>query len=173
MKGEASIKRRSKRSMKHNNSGKEIDGGIEDQFNKDFIELFGDIFEEEAVRAQEAIEFEDIISLEKTYEKMLKETSNEDFIPDAEKYKQYLKVCAFFDKLAKKYDGKIIEINLTPKELHGGLIFNCDYISIDFEILDEFKEILNYVSGIDIQPKLDGTCDISVTVPNVFKMKES
>lgn len=67
--------------------------------------------------------------------------------------------------------GTIEPVRFTPQTLHAGMTVNFEIFDIYGSSVEEFKEIMGYVSAFGIDSLIDGRISISLTIPNVFEEK--
>lgn len=106
------------------------------------------------------------------FEEDLNSRDNADYEINPDQMQHLVRAYRFFIKKAHEFDGKIDPFVYNPKEVVGYLTAHFSYLYFDQMDVIEFAEITVYASAIDFSPSLDGTFDISMTFPDVYRKKQ-
>ena len=101
------------------------------------------------------------------YEQIIKLKKDDNYVVNQPQMVKFVEVTEFFMDIAKKSNGKVDPIVLSPREEHGGLTATFLVFYIHGDDIAKFSKVISYTSAITIDSTEDGAC-ISVTVPNVF-----
>ena len=143
-----------------------------DWFNEEDVEekengSFLDLDEEE----ENDDSFSDVLELWREYNDYLETLDNKDYVINKPQMAKLLKLYDFFVKALENQSSRVELAALVPKELHGGLDVHCNLLYLYGDLIKEFSEVITNASAISIDALLDGTVNISMTVPNVYKHK--
>ena len=112
-------------------------------------------------------------SFGKLYLQILRQRRNEDYEVNPVQMDRFLEVLRFFEnKIDPEFDDGIEPFHLEAKEEHGG--FNARFCVFDLygEELAAFVRLLSFCSAVSIDARSDSQICISLTVPNIFVLKE-
>lgn len=101
------------------------------------------------------------------YDKILSMRKDDDYVVNQPQMDKLIEVLNFFLDAARKSNGKVEPVKLTPKEEHGGVTATFIVFDIISEDIQRYCDVMRYTSAITIDGTEDGIC-ISVTVPEVF-----
>lgn len=101
------------------------------------------------------------------YSKVLSLRKDDDYVVNQPQMDKFVEVLEFFMDAARKSNGNIEPISLSPKEEHGGVTATFLVFDIYGEDIQKYCKVMNYASAITIDGTEDGIC-ISVTIPEVF-----
>lgn len=103
----------------------------------------------------------------KLYGEVLNLRKNDDYVVNQVQMDKFVEVLDFFMNAARKSNGNVEPIDLSPKEEHGGVTATFIVFDICGEDVQQYCKVMSYASAISIDGTEDGVC-ISVTIPNVF-----
>ena len=109
--------------------------------------------------------------LSQLYDKVLKLRSDKDYIVNQAQMDKFVELVEFFSDETKYGGGKIDDIDITPKEEHGGLTASFIVFDVFGDRIQDMCKVLAYTSAISIDATKDCRVCISMTVPNVFVKK--
>lgn len=109
----------------------------------------------------------------KLYDKVMKLRKDEDYEVNMKQMDKFLEIVSFFSKTAVTNDAELVPIELSPKELHGGLTAKFVVFHLFSDDIPEFCKALKGASAFTIETDLDNKVCISVTVPDVYVKKQS
>lgn len=104
------------------------------------------------------------------YENVIESRSDDDYEVNLSQMTVFAELVSVFEKMAKKYDGKLSIEKLEPRKEHGWLNAKLRYFDVSFDELPHFGKLLSSASAFGIEPN-DGGFTISVTVPNIYVKK--
>ena len=97
---------------------------------------------------------------------------NDDFLINEPQMDKFFEVVEFFTESAKECNGKLEPIKLLPKEEHGGITATFVVLDLSGDSLEKFKAVIQHASAVTFDSTTDNEVCISLTVPNVFKLKD-
>ena len=101
------------------------------------------------------------------YNKVLSMKKDGDYAVNQPQMDKLVEVLNFFLDTAKKSNGNVEPVKLTPKEEHGGVTATFIVFDIYGDDIQKYCDVMRHTSAITIDGTEDGIC-ISVTVPEVF-----
>lgn len=101
------------------------------------------------------------------YGKILSLRKDEDYVINQPQMDKLVQVLDFFIDEAKRQDGKIEPVRLTPREEHSGVTATFLVFDIYGDTIQRFCDVMRHTSAITIDSCEEGIC-ISCTVPEVF-----
>lgn len=105
------------------------------------------------------------------YNKVLSLRKDEDYIVNQPQMDKLVAVLDFFLDTAKKLDGKVESVDLTPREEHGGVTATFLVFDLYGEAIPRFCDVMRGCSAIGIDTTIKGEVCIACTIPNVFVHK--
>lgn len=105
------------------------------------------------------------------YNKVLSLRKDGDYIVNQPQMDKLVAVIDFFLDAAKRLDGKLEAVDLTPKEEHGGVTATFHVFDLHGEAIQRFCDVMRGCSAIGIDTTIDGKVCIDFTIPNVFVHK--
>ena len=101
------------------------------------------------------------------YNQVMNLKDDKDYVINAPQMEKLVKVLGFFIDEAKKQDGKVEPLSLSPREEHGGVTATFLVFDIYGDTVKRFCDVMRECSALGIDTCKDGAC-ISCTIPNVF-----
>ena len=114
--------------------------------------------------------------LELIYEAYREELNRRDpdaYEVNAEQMDKFTSAYSFFFRLAKAGRASIEPIRFSLPETSGGIVVYTHYLDFYGMELIEFCEVLLNTSAVDFTPMIDGRIMISMTIPQIFKLKSN
>ena len=106
------------------------------------------------------------------YGAVLSLRKDDNYVVNQPQMDKFVEVLDFFMNAARKSNGNVEPVKLTPKEEHGGVTATFIVFDIYGEDIEKYCKVISYTSAITIDGTEDGIC-ISVTVPEVFVPKNT
>lgn len=105
-------------------------------------------------------------------EELSKRNSNE-YEVNPEQMDKFTSAYSFFFRLAKDGRVSIEPIRFLPPGTSGEIVVYTHYLDFYGMELIEFCKVLLNASAIDFTPMTDGRIMISMTIPQIFKLKSN
>lgn len=105
--------------------------------------------------------------LSNLYAEILSLRKDSDYVVNQPQMDKLVDVLEFFLDTAKRLNGNVEPVRLTPRQEHGGVTATFVVFDIIGDDIIRFCDVMRYTSAITIDGTEDGIC-ISVTVPEVF-----
>lgn len=100
-----------------------------------------------------------------------REDAERGFEPDPERFDAYVKFVEFFSKLATEQGGVIDQSSVMPHGTSGYITVRFSKLVLKGETLQSFISIFRASGTFEVSPNLDGSFDIGLVFPHVFKLK--
>lgn len=113
----------------------------------------------------------DVLEIWSEYNNYVDALDNSDYEINKPQMAKLINLYDFFVKALENTSGKVELHTPVPKKLHGGLDIYCRLFYIYFDDIVKFSEVMRGASAVSIDAMTDGTVNISITVPNVYKHK--
>lgn len=104
------------------------------------------------------------------YHKILSLRDDKDYVVNQPQMDKLVEVLNFYLDEAKKQNGSVNPVVLSPREEHGGVTATFLVFDIYGDTIQRFCDVMRNTSAITIDSTTDGIC-ISCTVPDVFVPK--
>lgn len=104
------------------------------------------------------------------YENVMSKRDSKDYEVNPIQWKRLIDLVQFLYETAE-YDGKVLPVNLVPKEIVGGVTAEFTLFYIHGNEVLKFCEVLKHASAVSVDATTDGQVVISATIPNVFRKK--
>lgn len=105
----------------------------------------------------------------KIYKDEIASRNNEDYEINYPQWEKLEFACNFFRKMVS--DENSLEIMAEPREVCGGVTATFSLFYISGEDIDDLKEVIGDSSAISIDALVDGRVCISLTIPDVYRLK--
>lgn len=104
------------------------------------------------------------------YEEVMSRRDSDDYEINPIQWQRLVNLVEFFYKAAE-LSGKVLPVNLIPKEIVGGVTAEFTLFYLHGNEVLEFCDVLKHASAVTVDATTDGRAVISATIPNVFKKK--
>ena len=113
----------------------------------------------------------DVLEMWSEYNEYVDALDNSDYEINKPQMAKLIELYDFFVDALKNTSGKVELHTPVPKKLHGGIDIYCRLFYIYFDDIQRFSNVMKGASAVSIDAMTDGTVNISITVPNVYKHK--
>lgn len=105
---------------------------------------------------------------EAIYEALQERRNDEDYVINKVQMAKFADLVELMQKVAEECDGKINQIELKPKATSGDIVGTFAVFDLYGKDLEKFCKLLPAASAFGVEPRLDGTVLVEITVPDVF-----
>ena len=114
-----------------------------------------------------------VMQLGRLYEKEMASRSIKDYRGNREQVQKFLDAVYFFTECTKDSKHARLESVINPKETVGSITYECYLFDVCGAKAQEFAKVLSWCSAVSIDATADGKAVISMTIPDVFVLRES
>jgi len=106
------------------------------------------------------------------YEETMAKENDDDYELNEIQMQKLIDAYEFFSKIAEESNGRVEDINLSPRETTGHITTYFTLLYFDNEKLKVFSNVVDSMCALSIDATIDGEVCVDFTVPGVFKKKK-